>query len=305
MTAPSDLTNPTPGAPVLVVDDQPALCQTLRMILELEGHRVTIALDGATALAAAVQEPPAVVLLDVQMPGMDGYQTQAALHAQLPAVPVVFMTQNGGGIGAGAHHSQPVHPIFMNMPMIKVVTPSTPYDVKGLLKAAIRDDNPVLVLEHKALLSMKGPVPVGTETVAMPAGPRVLREGGDVTIVASLAMVGRSLAAADLLAGEGIGAEVIDIQVLRPLDVTPIAVSVRKTCRRIPGSICASRVSSPASSSSLTSRVRPWPSPAAVRSPSASCPARRRFPPRSPTRRCARAGPRCAPSPRRGAAASP
>ncbi|MEQ8701578.1 MAG: transketolase C-terminal domain-containing protein, partial [Bauldia litoralis] len=84
-------------------------------------------------------------------------------------------------------------------------------------------------LEHKALLSMKGPVPVGTEEVAMPTGPKILREGSDVTIVGSLAMVGRSLAAADLLAAEGVSAEVIDIQVLRPLDVTVIAESVKRT----------------------------------------------------------------------------
>ena len=88
-----------------------------------------------------------------------------------------------------------------------------------MLKAAIRDDNPVLVLEHKALLSMKGPVPVGSDDAEMPTGPRILRPGRDVTIVASLAMVGKALAAADMLQAEGIAAEVIDIRVLRPLDV--------------------------------------------------------------------------------------
>jgi DNA-binding NtrC family response regulator len=89
---------------VLVVDDQPALCQALRMILELEGHRVCTALDGASALAAAVHDPPAVVLLDVQMPGMDGYQTRAALQAQLPAVPVIFMTAKDRVWQAAAAH---------------------------------------------------------------------------------------------------------------------------------------------------------------------------------------------------------
>jgi DNA-binding NtrC family response regulator len=83
---------PTARATVLVVDDEPALCKALQMILELDGHRVTTAHDGATALAVATREPPAVVLLDLVMPTMDGYQTEAALHALLPDVPVVFMS---------------------------------------------------------------------------------------------------------------------------------------------------------------------------------------------------------------------
>ena len=98
-----------------------------------------------------------------------------------------------------------------------------------MLKAAIRDDNPVLVLEHKALLSMKGPAPIGVDDVTMPIGPRVLRPGRHATIVASLAMVGKALAAAEMLSAEGVEAEVIDIQVLRPLNVAPISESVRRT----------------------------------------------------------------------------
>jgi CheY-like chemotaxis protein len=103
------ITAPTPAAPtatatVLVVDDEPALCQVLRMILELEGHRVCTATDGVTALAEATREPPAVVLLDVQMPGMDGYQTHAALRDRLPAVPVVFMTSRDRVWQAAATH---------------------------------------------------------------------------------------------------------------------------------------------------------------------------------------------------------
>ena len=89
---------------VLVVDDQPALCTALRMILELEGHRVRTTTNGAAALAEATHEPPAVVLLDVQMPAMDGYQTQAALHAALPQVPVVFMTAGDRAWRAAATH---------------------------------------------------------------------------------------------------------------------------------------------------------------------------------------------------------
>jgi pyruvate dehydrogenase E1 component beta subunit len=102
-----------------------------------------------------------------------------------------------------------------------------------MLKGAIRDDNPVLVLEHKALLSSKGTVPVGSDDAAMPIGPRVLRAGKDVTIVATLAMVGRALEAAELLAAEGIDAEIIDLRVLRPFDVSAVSDSVRKTSRLV------------------------------------------------------------------------
>jgi two-component system response regulator MprA len=95
---------PTARATVLVVDDEPALCQALRMILELEGHRVMTAVDGATALAAATRDPPAVVLLDLVMPQLDGYQTEVALHALLPAVPVIFMsTRERVGQAAALH----------------------------------------------------------------------------------------------------------------------------------------------------------------------------------------------------------
>lgn len=144
-------------------------------------------------------------------------------------VPLVIRAIGGAGLRFAAQHSQTAESWMLSVPGLKIVCPSNPEQAYLMLKAAIRDDNPVLVLEHKALLSTKGAVPVGTDDVAMPAGPRILREGGHVTIVASLAMVGRALGAADLLAGEGIEAEVIDIQVLRPLDVTPIATSVRKT----------------------------------------------------------------------------
>ncbi len=104
MTTPPIADAPTANATVLVVDDQPALRKALQMILELEGHRVRTAADGPTALAAAVREPPAVVLLDLVMPGMDGYQIQAALQAQLPTGPVVFMTAHDRVWRAAADH---------------------------------------------------------------------------------------------------------------------------------------------------------------------------------------------------------
>jgi acetoin:2,6-dichlorophenolindophenol oxidoreductase subunit beta len=144
-------------------------------------------------------------------------------------VPIVIRAMGGAGLRFGAQHSQTAESWMLSVPGLKIICPSNPGEAYGMLKGAIREDNPVLILEHKALLSMKGPVPVGTETAAMPNGPRVLRPGRDVTIVASLAMVGRALAAAELLKANGVEAEIIDIQVLRPLCVAAICESVRRT----------------------------------------------------------------------------
>lgn len=143
--------------------------------------------------------------------------------------PLVIRAIGGAGLRFGAQHSTTAESWMMSVPGLLILCPSTPEQAYLMLKAAIRDDNPVLILEHKALLSTKGPVPVGTVDVAMPTGPAILRPGSDVTIVASLAMVGRCLAAADLLQADGIAAEVMDIRMLRPLNVTPIADSVRRT----------------------------------------------------------------------------
>ena len=143
--------------------------------------------------------------------------------------PIVIRAIGGAGLRFAAQHSQTAESWMLSVPGLKIICPSNPEQAYLMLKAAIRDDNPVLVLEHKALMSMKGPVPVGTEDIAMPTGPNILRQGSDVTIVGSLAMVGRSLGAAELLKDEGIEAEVIDIQVLRPMNVELIADSVRRT----------------------------------------------------------------------------
>ncbi len=145
-------------------------------------------------------------------------------------VPVVFMTQNGGGIGAGAHHSQPVHPFFMNMPMIKVVTPSTPYDVKGLLKAAIRDDNPVVFLNQITLGGKKGEVPDEDYVIELSKGD-IKRPGRHVTICTAGIGVHHSLAAAETLVKEGIDAEVIDLRTIKPWDEQLVLDSVAKTGR--------------------------------------------------------------------------
>ena len=144
-------------------------------------------------------------------------------------VPIVIRALGGAGLRFGAQHSQTAESWMLSVPGLKIICPSSPAEAYGMLKAAIRDDNPVLVLEHKALLSMKGNVPVGSDDAAMPTGARVLRPGRDATIVASLAMVGKALTAAEQLHAEGIEAEVIDIRVLRPLDVTAVSESVRRT----------------------------------------------------------------------------
>jgi pyruvate dehydrogenase E1 component beta subunit len=145
-------------------------------------------------------------------------------------LPLVYMTQNGAGSSAGHHHSQSVHQFFMNMPLIKVVLPATPYDVKGLLKAAIRDDNPVVFLNSLSLGNKRGEVP--DEEYTIPLGVAdVKREGSDVTICTAGAMVYTSLAAADELAKEGISVEVIDLRTLSPWDQDTVLASVKKTGR--------------------------------------------------------------------------
>ena len=159
-------------------------------------------------------------------------------------VPMVIRGQQGGGKGYGSQHSSSVESTFAQFPGIKVVAPSTPYDAKGLLKAAIRDDNPVLFFEHKLLygskgarsekgaVSPKGEVP--DEEYIVPIGEATVRRAGkDVTIVASLLMLYRALEAAEVLAQEGIEAEVIDPRTLVPFDKERVLHSVKKTGRLV------------------------------------------------------------------------
>ncbi|WP_232375659.1 alpha-ketoacid dehydrogenase subunit alpha/beta [Mesorhizobium comanense] len=148
-----------------------------------------------------------------------------------PTVPVVFRGPQGGGIRLAAQHSQSLEAWFAHVPGLVVVAPSTPYDAKGLLIASIRDDNPVMFLEHKMLyLGQAAPVP---ETpYEIPLGKAdVKREGTDVTVIATQVMVERALQAADMLARENISVEVIDPRTLRPLDMDCFIRSVKKTHR--------------------------------------------------------------------------
>ncbi|WP_078427677.1 alpha-ketoacid dehydrogenase subunit beta [Alkalihalobacterium alkalinitrilicum] len=145
-------------------------------------------------------------------------------------VPMVVRTLAGGGFKAGIHHSQSLESWFTHIPGLKVVYPSTPYDVKGLLKSAIRDDNPVVFIEHKGLFSVKGEVP--DEEYVVPLGKAdVKREGSDLTIISYGKTVHQSLEAAEALAEEGIDVEVVDLRTLVPIDQETIFKSVQKTNR--------------------------------------------------------------------------
>jgi 2-oxoisovalerate dehydrogenase E1 component beta subunit len=147
------------------------------------------------------------------------------------SVPIVIRAPSGGNVGGGLYHSQNPEAWFIRRPGLKVVAPSTPWDAKGLLKAAIRDDDPVIYFEHKYLYRRaKGPVPEGDEIV--PIGQASTRRGGsDITVITYGAMVLPSLEAADRLAKEGVEVEVIDLRTLMPYDKAAVFTSVEKTSR--------------------------------------------------------------------------
>jgi pyruvate/2-oxoglutarate/acetoin dehydrogenase E1 component len=146
--------------------------------------------------------------------------------------PLLFRAYVGGGGRVAAQHSQSPYSMFMNVAGLKIFLPSTPYDIKGLLKTAIRDDNPVISFESSRLLRMKGPVP--EEDYTIPFGKASLkREGSEVTVVALAWLVHEALAAAEELAAEGISVEVVDPRTLVPLDTETILGSVQKTGRLV------------------------------------------------------------------------
>jgi pyruvate/2-oxoglutarate/acetoin dehydrogenase E1 component len=148
------------------------------------------------------------------------------------SVPMVLRMPGGSGTGAAAQHSESLENWFVHVPGLKVVMPSTPYDAKGLLRAAVLDDNPVIFVEHKLLYKTKGHVPEAPYVVPL-SQTEVVREGTHLTVVATSVMVGRALQAAEQLAEEGIQLEVIDPRTLKPLDDAPIIESVKKTGRAL------------------------------------------------------------------------
>ncbi len=169
---------------------------------------------------------------DFSMLAMEQIVNQAAklryMLGGAVSVPVVFRMPTGSGLGGAAQHSQSIEAWYAHVPGLKVVEPSTPADVKGMLIAAIRDPDPVIVFEHKLLYKMKGPVPEGPYETPLDKAI-VRREGGHLTVVATAIMVLRALEAADSLAGEGIDVEVVDLCSLRPIDKPAIIASVKKT----------------------------------------------------------------------------
>ena len=148
------------------------------------------------------------------------------------SVPLVMRFPSGSGTGAAAQHSQSLEAWLAHIPGLKVVQPSTPHDAKGMMLAAIEDPDPVMFFEHKLLYKMKGPVPEGYYTEPLNEA-RVRRTGEHVTIVGNAIMVHKALEAAELLAAEGISAEVIDLRSLRPMDYRTVINSVSKTTRLI------------------------------------------------------------------------
>ncbi len=177
-----------------------------------------------------------IMYIDFANIAMDQIVNQAAkLHYMSGGkvkLPLVIRTQGGAGTGEAAQHSQSLESFFAHVPGLKVVMPSTPYDAKGLLTAAIEDENPVMFIEHKLLYTTKGDVPVKSYTI--PFGHAdVKRKGKDITLVAWSKTVLDALEAADELAKKGIEAEVIDLRTLIPLDKETILLSVKKTGRLI------------------------------------------------------------------------
>ncbi|MDR0764714.1 MAG: alpha-ketoacid dehydrogenase subunit beta [Synergistaceae bacterium] len=143
-------------------------------------------------------------------------------------VPMVIRTPSGGGTGVAAQHSQSLEQMYCHVPGLKVVAPSTPYDAKGLLKSAVRDDNCVIFLEQKLLYHSKGMVPEGEYTIPLGAAD-VKRDGSDLSVITYGRTVQMSISVADRLAGEGASVEVLDLRTLSPLDEASIIKSVRKT----------------------------------------------------------------------------
>jgi 2-oxoisovalerate dehydrogenase E1 component len=191
---------------------------------------------GVGAAIAGLRPIVEIQIWDFIAVTMDQVVNQAAKFRYMlgggPTVPLVIRGPQGGGIRLAAQHSQSLEAWFIHVPGLVVIAPSTPYDAKGLLAAAIRDDNPVIFLEHKALYATKGFVP--PERYVLPIGKAsIKRAGTDVTIVATQAMVARALTAADALAKDGVSAEVIDPRTLVPLDEATILDSVKKTHRLV------------------------------------------------------------------------
>ncbi len=194
---------------------------------------------GGAAVGAAMagMRPVAEIMyVDFTPLAMDQIANQGAKNRYMfggkTTVPMVIRTEGGAGRAIAAHHSQSLEALWTHFPGIYVVMPSTPYDAKGLLKAAIRDDNPVMFIEHKMLYREKGPVPDVDYIIPLGVAD-IKRPGKDITLVTYSRMVHRALEAARILEAEGIDVEVIDLRSLKPLDIDTIIASVKKTGRLV------------------------------------------------------------------------
>jgi pyruvate/2-oxoglutarate/acetoin dehydrogenase E1 component len=192
-----------------------------------------------SALGAAVtgMRPVAEIMyIDFLTVAMDPLVNQIAKMRYMSGgkftVPLTIRTTIGAGVSGAAQHSQNLQAMFMHVPGLYIAVPSTPYDAKGMLKTAIRGNNPVLFVEHQQLYRKKGVVPEGEYTVPL-GKAEVKREGKDVTVVATMNMVWKALEAAEALAGKGISVEVLDLRTLVPLDREAILKSVQKTGRLV------------------------------------------------------------------------
>lgn len=189
---------------------------------------------GVGAAITGMRPVAEIMFGDLSALAMDQICNQAAkiryMFGGQAKVPLVIRTPFGAGVNIASHHSQSLEAWFMHTSGLYVAVPSTPYDAKGLLKTAIRGDNPVFFVEHKLLYPVKGMIP--EEDYTVPFGRAdVKREGADVTIFATLYMVHKALAAAEKLSEEGISAEVVDPRTLSPLDKSTLVKSVKKTGR--------------------------------------------------------------------------
>jgi pyruvate dehydrogenase E1 component beta subunit len=189
---------------------------------------------GVGAAVAGLRPIVDLMFMDFMLVAMDQIVNQAAkikyMFGGVAVVPLTITTAGGGGLSAGAQHSQSLEALLCHIPGLKVVYPSNPYDMKGLMTSCILEDNVTMMVKHKRLLGVTGHVP--EERYSIPLGvANIMKPGTDVTVVAWGRMANEALAAAEKLEGEGISVEVIDPRTLQPLDTATIVESVRKTHR--------------------------------------------------------------------------
>ncbi|NLI99880.1 MAG: alpha-ketoacid dehydrogenase subunit beta, partial [Bacteroidales bacterium] len=194
------------------------------------------AISGAAIGAAMTGMRPIVdvAFMDFIVYMMDNIVNQAAktryMFGGKGQIPVVFRAAAGGGVGSAAQHSQSLEAWFTHIPGLKVIAPGTPADVKGLLKAAIRDNNPIIFLEYKAQYNMRGEVPTDPEFVIPIGKADIKREGKDVSVITYGRMLERVIQAAEEVhEAEGVSVEVVDLRTLAPLDKDAVLNSVKKT----------------------------------------------------------------------------